>query len=147
LRSRASFEGRACPRSAPDQVILAVDDELLVLEIIESTAHGRRLRRAQRRPAAPNGDGRTWKAGRARDHGALVNDVKLGRPPNGWAVARRARELNPGLLVLYVSGDSAHELTQQGVHGGVMLDKPFVPGKLLRAMACFEPEVAAHSED
>jgi CheY-like chemotaxis protein len=133
------------PAHRSDQVVLAVDDELLVLEIIESTLTdgGYVVRTAVsgvEAMAAVEGD-------RARDLLALVTDVNLGRPPNGWAVARRARELNPGLFVLYVSGDSAHEMTLHGVPGGVMLDKPFIPDQLLRAMASFAPKATAETED
>ena len=40
---------------------------------------------------------------------ALVTDIRLGPGPDGWAVARRARELVPDMPVVYMTGDSAHE--------------------------------------
>jgi len=40
---------------------------------------------------------------------AVVTDVNLGTGPDGWAVARRGRELNHFLPVIYVSGASGHD--------------------------------------
>jgi hypothetical protein len=36
--------------------------------------------------------------------------------------------------VIYLSGDSAHEWTAQGVPGSVMLQKPFVMAQLITAI-------------
>ena len=44
----------------------------------------------------------------------LITDIRLGAGPDGWEVARRARELNPGLAIVYMSGDSAHEHASRG---------------------------------
>ena len=38
---------------------------------------------------------------------AVITDIRLGARPDGWAVARRARELVPTMPVVYMSGDSA----------------------------------------
>jgi len=46
---------------------------------------------------------------------ALVSDIHLGPGPTGWDVARRARELNDHLPVVYMSGGNAHEWASQGV--------------------------------
>ena len=40
---------------------------------------------------------------------AVVTDIRLGEGPDGWEVARQARELVAGIPVVYVSGDSSHE--------------------------------------
>lgn len=37
--------------------------------------------------------------------GALVTDIRLGRGPNGWDVARHVRGIISNLPVIYVSGD------------------------------------------
>lgn len=73
-----------------------------------------------------------------RRHGefcGLVTDIRLGDSVDGWAVARRARELIPGVPVVYMSGDSAHEHTIQGVPESVMLHKPFAVAQLTTALA------------
>ena len=56
---------------------------------------------------------------------ALVTDINLGDGQSGWDIARRARELNPALPVVYMTGDSSHEWPVHGVPGSVLVSKPF----------------------
>ena len=65
----------------------------------------------------------------------VVTDIQLGNGPNGWEVARKARELNPGIPTVYVSGDSAHEHTIYGVPESLMIQKPFAPAQLVIAIS------------
>ena len=67
-------------------------------------------------------------------HG-VVTDVRLGAGPDGWAVARRAREQQPGVPVVYVTGDSAHEWRSEGVPSSLLLQKPFVMAQITNAVA------------
>lgn len=123
------------------QSVLAVDDQALVLDLIESALveGGYAVR-----TALSGVDALACVEGnRARDLLGLVTDVNLGKAPNGWAVARRARELNPAMFVIYVSGDSAHEMVSQGVPRGVMLQKPFTPAELIRTVSSLDVEPAA----
>ena len=66
---------------------------------------------------------------------ALITDIDLGSRPNGWELAHRARELNPELPVIYMSGKSAFEWKAHGVPDSVMLQKPFVFAQLLTALS------------
>jgi DNA-binding response OmpR family regulator len=68
---------------------------------------------------------------------AVVTDVNLGPGPDGWAVAKRARELNGTLPVIYVSGAAANEWLAQGVPNSRMLDKPFTPDQIVAAVSFF----------
>jgi CheY-like chemotaxis protein len=65
----------------------------------------------------------------------IVTDIRLGKGPGGWEIARRAREISPAMPVVYVSGDSAHEWTARAVPGSVMVAKPFVPAQSITALA------------
>jgi DNA-binding response OmpR family regulator len=65
---------------------------------------------------------------------ALVTDIRLGRGPTGWDVARHAREADSAFPVVYVSGDSAHEHGVLGVPDSIMLQKPFAPGQIVTAV-------------
>lgn len=65
---------------------------------------------------------------------ALITDIRLGKGPDGWEVGRRARELVTGMPVIYMSGDSAHEWSANGVPESVILQKPFVIAQLLTAV-------------
>lgn len=64
----------------------------------------------------------------------LVTDIRLGSGPNGWEVGHRARQLVPGIPVIYMSGDSAHEWSAEGVPESIMLQKPFAISQLTSAI-------------
>lgn len=72
----------------------------------------------------------------------LVTDVQL---PEllGWDVAQRARELNPALPVVYVSGDSAADWSAKGVPNSLMLQKPFANAQLVAAITTLLNEAAS----
>lgn len=62
----------------------------------------------------------------------MVTDIRM--PGfDGWTLAERARELRPGLPVLYVSGFSG--VDPRPVPGGEFLSKPFLPAQLRGAAA------------
>ncbi len=65
----------------------------------------------------------------------LVTDVNLGRGPDGWQVARHAREQLDALPVVYVSGDSGHEWASKGVPHSTLVAKPFAPAQIVVALA------------
>lgn len=65
----------------------------------------------------------------------LITDIRLGSKANGWDVARHARELNPSIPVVYMTGDSSHEWAAQGVPGSVVLTKPFAEAQLITAIS------------
>ena len=67
-------------------------------------------------------------------HG-LITDVNLGKGPDGWDVARTARELVVGLPVVYVSAASEHEWTSRGVPNSLMISKPFVSAQVVVAIS------------
>ena len=65
----------------------------------------------------------------------LITDVDLGKGPNGWDIARRARELVDAIPVVYVSGASQHDWTSKGVPASVMLAKPCAPVQIVVAVS------------
>lgn len=65
----------------------------------------------------------------------LITDIDLGQGPNGWDVARRARELKPDISVVYMSGASAHDWTSHGVPNSTMVSKPFAPAQIVTAIS------------
>ncbi|KRB85616.1 hypothetical protein ASE00_02160 [Sphingomonas sp. Root710] len=66
---------------------------------------------------------------------AIVSDIRLGGSLSGWDVARRARELHPGIGVVYVSGDSGVEWHAQGVPGSIFIQKPFAEAQIVTAVS------------
>ena len=65
----------------------------------------------------------------------VVTDIRLGRGPDGWEIARRARKAVPEMPVVYVSGDSAYEWAARGVPRSVMVAKPFVSAQVITALS------------
>ena len=68
-------------------------------------------------------------------YAALLTDVRLGPGPDGWAVAREARARAPALPVIYMTADSAADWAGSGVAGSLLLQKPFTPRQMLRALS------------
>jgi CheY-like chemotaxis protein len=65
----------------------------------------------------------------------LVTDIRMMGVNDGWAVARRARELIPDFPVVYMTGDSAVEWTSHGVPHSIVISKPFAPAQAVTAIA------------
>jgi len=65
----------------------------------------------------------------------LITDVDLGKGPDGWEIARRARELVDAIPVVYVSGASQHDWTSKGVPASVMIAKPCAPVQIVVAVS------------
>lgn len=73
-----------------------------------------------------------------KDHAQIqgvITDINLGDGPDGWDVARTARELRSGLPIVYVSAASEHDWTSMGVPASVMIAKPFVPAQVVVAIS------------
>ena len=66
---------------------------------------------------------------------ALVTDINLRGKMDGWEIARRARELNPGFPIIYMTGASADQWPSQGVPHSILLAKPFAPAQLVTAVS------------
>ena len=114
-------------------VVLLVDDDPLVLDVVQSSLEDAGFTVS---PAATGEAAMTaLENRRARDLDALVTDVNLGARMSGWRIATRARELKPGLPVVYVSGDSAHDWNAHGVPKSLFVQKPFVPAQIVTALA------------
>ena len=66
----------------------------------------------------------------------LLTDIDLGRGlPTGWDVADRARRLDPGFPIIYMTGKSAADWATRGVVGSILLSKPFCIDEVVEAIA------------
>jgi two-component system, cell cycle response regulator CpdR len=65
----------------------------------------------------------------------IITDIRFGEPPDGWEVARVAREIDPEMPIVYVSGDSAPDWASKGVPNSLMLGKPFAMAQLVTAIS------------
>ena len=114
-------------------VILVVEDEALVQDLIENALQeggfGSQI--------ASSGE-KAIELLEGKDGGSyrvLLTDVNLSGILTGWDVARRARELNPDLPVIYMTGNSAEEWSSQGVPKSLLLQKPFAPAQVVTAVS------------
>lgn len=70
----------------------------------------------------------------------LFTDINLGKPPDGFDLARTARERRPGLKVLYTSGQAMTDGMQAlMVEGGAFLPKPYTPDELMASITSLLP--------
>jgi DNA-binding response OmpR family regulator len=101
--------------------VLLVEDDAAIRKLIEEALAERGLRV---RAAA---DGRAAQRVLEREAGqigVLIADVHLGASATGFDVAQRARQLNPRIEVVYITGRSL-DVDRFGVCGGVLMPKPF----------------------
>ena len=122
-------------------LVLVVDDEPLLAQLLEDT-----LAEAGFEVATTSTAKGAFEALGERGEliRALVTDVNLGPSGSGWEVARRGRELNPSLPVVYVTGDSEHEWPSQGVPDSVIVPKPFAPAQIVTAVSMLMNAVGGH---
>ena len=66
---------------------------------------------------------------------AVVTDINLIGRLDGWEVARAAREDDPAMPVIYMTGTNGEEWASKGVPNSVLLAKPFAPAQLVTAIA------------
>ena len=65
----------------------------------------------------------------------MITDIRLSVGPDGWDVARHARELRPSMPIVYVTGDSGGDWAANGVPNSLILQKPFATAQLLTAIS------------
>ena len=124
---------------APICVLLAEDEPLVQVfsqDVLESGGYGVVAVSNGREALIAIDDQRQEFAG-------LVTDIRLGHGPNGWEVARHARELNPLIAVVYITGDSAAEWAANGVPNSMILQKPFADAQLITALSTLLNDASA----
>ena len=113
-------------------LLLYVEDEILIQDLLVSELEDAGFRVI----AGDNGDHALELLAEQAEHiYGLITDVNLGNGPDGWAVARRARELMSGMPVVYVSAASEHDWSSQGVPKSVMITKPFAAAQVIVAIS------------
>ena len=112
-------------------IILVVEDDQSIQSIVEEALSDGGFEPA----VASSGEEALTLLGESK-YRVLVIDIKLGKDRiRGWDVARRARAINPGLPVVYITGANADEWAVQGVPNSVLLTKPFAPAQLVTAVS------------
>lgn len=113
-------------------IVLLVEDEALIASVLEDALEDGGFAVM----VAHSGQAALDAIDEASDTLAgVITDIRLGVGLNGWEVARHARELNPTIPVVYMTGDSIHDHGSLGVPDSVVLQKPFAPAQLITAIA------------
>ncbi|WP_374471306.1 response regulator transcription factor [Phenylobacterium sp.] len=111
--------------------VLLVEDDTEIRELIRDALAGRGFRA---RAVGTDEEAYGLLEAHARELALLVTDIDLGPGTTGFDVARRARQLNPGLKVIYITGHAAR-VDRFGVEGAEMFPKPFAPDALAARVA------------
>lgn len=116
----------------PSILILLAEDDMLVLdsmqETLEEGGYG-----VQAASSGQEAIQLIWQS--ERPISGLVTDVRLGAGATGWDVARAAREREPELPIVYMTGECALEWASQGVPKSILLQKPFAAAQLVTAIS------------
>jgi CheY-like chemotaxis protein len=111
---------------------LVVEDEWLLLDVVQEEL----LEDGFAVDTAATGEEAIAKMEQAQGRiTCLLTDIRLGSGIDGWEVARRARQMQPGLPVVYMTGDSASNWVANGVPESVLLSKPFALAQLTAALS------------
>ena len=111
-------------------LVVVVEDEPLILEMVREA-----LEEAGFEVLSATSSGSAEEKIEAADEiVGLITDVRLGRGPDGWELARTVRSSRPNLPVVYMTGDSAGEWSAQGVPRSLIVQKPFAVGQVVAAL-------------
>jgi CheY-like chemotaxis protein len=104
--------------------VLVVEDDPLVRELIVEALRGEGYDVIH---TSSGEEALTWCKRRVAD--VLITDIKLPGRVDGWQIAERCREQDPGLPVIYATGFSP--VQPRPVPGSRFLQKPFNPETML----------------
>ncbi|MEH2686783.1 response regulator [Bradyrhizobium diazoefficiens] len=66
---------------------------------------------------------------------AVVTDINLLGKLDGWKVGRSAREIDPTMPIIYMTGTHGEEWASEGVPNSLLLAKPFAPAQIVTAIS------------
>ena len=112
--------------------ILVVEDEMMILHMIEMALGDGGFKVI---PAATGERAVQILDASQSPIRAIVTDIKLGSGMSGWDVAKHARQINPDIGVIYVTGHGEDEWPTLGLPKSVLIPKPFVIAQLLTAVS------------
>jgi DNA-binding response OmpR family regulator len=130
--ARAELTGRERTGVKKGGLLLLVEDEHLVRELLTDA-----LAEAGFDLVCAS-DGTHAMAELETDPGrfhAIVTDIRLPGGADGWQIGRCARERDPKIPIVYMSGDSGHEWPSKGVPHSMMIAKPFGASEIVAAVS------------
>jgi DNA-binding response OmpR family regulator len=66
---------------------------------------------------------------------AVVTDINLSGKLDGWEVGCSARQIDPTMPIIYMTGTHADEWASKGVPNSLLLVKPFAPAQIVTAIS------------
>jgi DNA-binding response OmpR family regulator len=112
--------------------ILVVEDEQLIRDMVADALSDGGF---EAEVAVSGEDAVSLLQGNQTKYRALVTDINLFGKLDGWQVGHRARELNPDISVIYMTGAAADQWPVHGVPNSILLTKPFAPAQIVTAVA------------
>ncbi|MCR5876873.1 response regulator [Phenylobacterium sp. J426] len=121
------LDDRARTDSPSRHAILVVDDEQHVCELLSDILEAESFE-----PVCVQRDDEAFAVLRGgQDFTCMIVDVNLGRGVTGFDVARFGRTIEPGLPVVFVSGETSGALVEaNGVPAAKFVEKPFTVAQL-----------------
>lgn len=113
------------------KLVLLVEDEFLIRDLVQTSLEDADFAVVT---AGHGGEAIQLLDGGRQPVSALITDVRLGEGPDGWAVARYARKLQPALPIIYFSGHSAADWPSEGVPNSLYLQKPLTAPQIVKAV-------------
>ena len=117
---------------ASSVLVFVVEDEELIRYVLEDGLTGGGFAVSM---ASTGEEAMAMLDAEGASYSALITDVNLSGTLLGWDVARRAREINNKLPVIYISGGSAHEWASKGVPNSQLVTKPFAVAQVVAAVS------------
>ena len=108
--------------------MLVVEDDHHICELLTDALEAEGIE-----PRCVSSDREAYEALKSGERfGCMVVDINLGSGTTGFDVARYARQIDPQLAIIYVSGEiNEGSFKAFGVPGSLFLPKPFLPSDLL----------------
>ena len=116
----------------PGPVVLLVEDEPLVLLVAQDALEAGGYTVV---PVQLASEALEVLDSRISELSGLVTDIRLAGGPDGWEIARHARELKADIPVVFATADSAADWPVKGVPNSVVVQKPYAGAQLLTALS------------
>nr|WP_283937762.1 response regulator [Sphingomonas hankyongi] len=112
-------------------MLLVEDDALVVMVAEDALKQGGYAVRV----AATGAEAVTALDAPSANFAAVITDIGLGLGPDGWEVARHAREQQADMPIVYMTAESAGEWPTRGVPNSLLVQNPYAPAQLLAAIS------------
>ena len=113
-------------------IVLVVEDEQLIRDMVADALSDGGF---EAEVAVSGEDAVNLLQGEQTKYRALITDINLFGTLDGWQVGHRARELNPDIPVIYMTGAAADQWSAHGVPNSILLNKPFAPAQIVTAVS------------